>query len=184
RLSSWAQLRFSIIGGLLAKPPKTGELCEELEKLANQSYQHPTQDTLVTFGTSTIERWYYKARGSDDPIDALSRKPRSDSGHSKAMSSELLLELNRQYKSYSGWSYKLHADNLAALIKERPELGDAPSYSTIQRRMKDRGWYKKSSPRNKTKGQILAEERLECHHRSEMNPRTNGKRTHQTGVSG
>ncbi len=117
RLSSWTQLRFSIIGGLLANPPKTGELCERLEILASRSYQHPTKDTLVTFGTSTIERWYYNALKSTDPIEALVE------GHS--------------------------------------ELGDSPSYSTVQRRMKERRWYKKTSIRNKTKGQKLAEERLE-----------------------
>ena len=161
RLSSWAQFRFSIIGGLLAKPPNIGELQKKLEILAGQSYQHPTKDTLVRFGTSTIERWYYKALGSDDPIEALGRKPRSDAGISKAMSSELLSELGRQYKNFSNWSYRLHADNLVALVEERPELGDTPSYSTVQRRMKERGWYKKSSPRNKTKGQKQAAERLE-----------------------
>ncbi len=161
RLSSWAQLRFSIIGSLLARPPKTGELCKRLEILASRSYQHPTKDTQVTFGASTIERWYYNALKSSDPIEALERKPRSDVGENKAMSPALLSELGRQYRNFSNWSYKLHADNLVALIEERPELGDAPSYSTVQRRMKERGWYKKSSIRNKTQGQKLAEERLE-----------------------
>lgn len=161
RLSSWAQLRFSIIGGLLARPPKTGELSERLEILASRSYQHPTKDTLVTFGTSTIERWYYNALKSTDPIKALERKSRSDAGENRAMFPALLLELGRQYRNFSNWSYKLHADNLIALVEERPELGAAPSYSTVQRRMKERGWYKKSSIRNKTKGQKLADERLE-----------------------
>ncbi len=161
RLSSWAQLRFSIVGGLLARPPKTGELRKRLEILASRDYQHPTKDSLVTFGTSTIERWYYKALKSYDPIEALGRKPRSDIGENKAMSFALLSELGRQYKMFSNWSYRLHADNLTALAEERPELGDPPSYSTVQRRMKERGWYRKSSPKKKTKGQKQAEERLE-----------------------
>ncbi len=161
RLISWAQLRFSIIGGLLASPPKPGELRVELEKLASQHYQHPIKDTLVTFGTSTIERWYYNALKSHDPIEALGRKPRSDVGKNTAMSTELLSELGRQYKNFSNWSYKLHADNLIALVEEQPALGNVPSYSTVQRRMKERGWYKKSSPRKKTEGQKKAEDRLE-----------------------
>ena len=161
RLSSWAQLRFSIVGGLLARPPKVGELCKRLEILASESYQHPTKDILVTFGTSTIERWYYKALKSYDPIEALGRRPRSDMGENKAMSFALLSELGRQYRMFSNWSYKLHADNLIALVEERPELGAPPSYSTVQRRMKERGWYRKSSARKKTKGQKLAEQRLE-----------------------
>jgi putative transposase len=161
RLNSWAQLRFSIVGGLLARPPKTGELRKRLEILASRNYQHPTKDSLVRFGTSTIERWYYKALKSCNPIEALGRKPRSDRGENKAMSSALLSELGRQYKMFSNWSYRLHADNLTALAEERPELGDPPSYSTVQRRMKERGWYRKNSPKNKTKGQRQAEERLE-----------------------
>ncbi len=161
RLNSWAQLRFSIVGGLLARPPKTGELRKRLEILASRNYQHPTKDSLVRFGTSTIERWYYKALKSCNPIEALGRKPRSDRGENKAMSSALLSELGRQYKMFSNWSYRLHADNLTALAEERPELGDPPSYSTVQRRMKKRGWYRKNSPKNKTKGQRQAEERLE-----------------------
>jgi transposase InsO family protein len=161
RLNSWAQLRFSIIGGLLARPPRTGELGQRIKTLASKSYQHPIKDTMVTFGTSTIERWYYRALKSANPIKELGRKPRSDAGKNKAMSSQLLSELGQQYKNFSNWSYKLHADNLTALVEERPELGDAPSYSTVQRRMKERGWYKKSCPRKKTIGQKQAEKRLE-----------------------
>jgi putative transposase len=79
----------------------------------------------------------------------------------KAMSPEPLNALYRQHKNYSSWSYRLHAGNVAALVKERPELGDALSYSTVKRRMKKRGWYKKSSRGRKTKGQKQALDRLE-----------------------
>jgi len=160
-LQSWATLRFSIIGGLLASPPGKGELGREIKRLASRTYQHPTEDKPVQFGASTIERWYYKALKSNDPVTELARKNRSDTGIQKAMSSELLKALGVQYKIYPFWSYKLHADNLAALILERPQLGESPSYSTVVRRMKERGWYKKSSVRKKTPGQIKAAERLE-----------------------
>ncbi|MCJ7604018.1 MAG: DDE-type integrase/transposase/recombinase [Desulfobulbaceae bacterium] len=159
-LTNWKALRFSIIGPLLANPPEKGELGEKIKLLAQQSYRHPTQDRLVTFGASTIERWYYKALQASDPIAALDRKSREDTGQSKAMGPELLAALGQQYKSYPSWSYQLHADNLAALMQEQPELGEAPSYSTVCRRMKERGWYKKSSSRNKTPGQIEAAGRL------------------------
>ncbi len=161
RLNTWAQLRFSIIGGLMARPPKKGDLRKELEKLASYSYQHPIKDELTTFGVSTIERWYYQAQKTNDPVSVLARKLRSDAGSSKAMSFFLLTELGKQYKTYSSWSYKLHADNLAVLVEEQPQLGAMPSYSTVVRRMKERGWYKKGMRRNKTKGQVLAAERLE-----------------------
>ncbi len=159
KLTSWGQLRFSVIGGLLARPPEKGKLGEELQQLASQCYRHPTKDEWVSFGVSTIERWYYQALNSDDPVTALSRKVRSDAGKTVAMSPELLAELGRQYASYQNWSYQLHADNLAALVKEKPELGLSPSYSTVRRRMKERGWVKRR--RASTPGQKRAAARLE-----------------------
>ena len=48
---TWAQLRFSIIGGLLARPPCKGQLGKELQILAGRHYRHPTQDIdlLITW---------------------------------------------------------------------------------------------------------------------------------------
>ncbi len=162
KLSSWAALRFSIIGGLLARPPEKGELGQRLAALANDRYRHPTKDEWVRFGVSTIERWYYRALKTQNPVSALGRKIRLDAGQSTAMSGKVLDILRKQYEQYPQWSYRLHADNLAALIKEQPQLGDIPSYSTIVRRMKEKGWYKKGSRRrNQTEGQKQAQDRLE-----------------------
>lgn len=161
RLHSWAQLRFSIIGGLLASPPGPGELGKKLKQLASRKYQHPYRDGFVTFGASTIERWYYKALNGTDPVGDLGRKPRSDLGRKTALSEQMLIELSKQYCSFPHWSYQLHTDNLTALIEERPELGTPPSYASVRRRMKERGWYKKKSSRNKTDGQQKAEAHLE-----------------------
>jgi len=161
-VSNWAYLRFSIIGGLLANPPEKGELCLELKRLAQKKYRHPTKDGWITFGISTIERWYYKALGSDDPISALGRKIRTDAGSNRLMNSEMIEELKKQYQSYPYWSYQLHSDNLNALIMEQPWLGDIPSYSTVLRRMQKYGWIKKhNSPRRKSPGQSKAAERLD-----------------------
>lgn len=159
KITDWGQLRFSVIGPLLTSPPEKGELGKSICLLARRSYQHPFKDELVRFGASTIERWYYQAQGSNDPVAALSRQVRSDAGNSKSMSSRLLEELAGQYRHYPHWSYQLHADNLSALVEEKPELGKAPSYSTVRRRMKERGWYKKR--RAKTSGQKKAALRLE-----------------------
>jgi len=158
-ITDWGQLRFSIIGGLLARPPEPGKLGEEIKTLASRCYRHPREDKWVTFGASTIERWYYRALHTDDPVAALSRKIRSDCGETKAMGAQLQAALEHQYRSYPHWSYQLHADNLVALVKEKPELGDAPSYSTVRRRMKERGWRKKRQA--KTAGQRQAAARLE-----------------------
>jgi hypothetical protein len=161
-LACWAQFRFSIIGGLLANPPEKGDLKRELEKLTSQSYQHPTEGKRVTFSFSTIERWYYRALYSDDPLSALGRKIRQDAGSTKVMSSALTQELKKQYKLYPHWSYQLHADNLKALTEEQPWLAPAPSYSTVLRRMQKAGWIKtRIGTGRKTHGQIKAASRLE-----------------------
>ena len=162
QLTNWAHFRFSVIGGLLARPPDKGDLQKEIAKLAGRVYVHPTKEEWVTFGASTIERWYYRALNAEDPIKALGRKIRSDAGKATAMSPHLLGALGKQYAQYPHWSYQLHADNLKALVEEQPQLGLMPSYSTVLRRMKERGWYRKpSSRRNLTAGQKLAQERLE-----------------------
>jgi putative transposase len=161
RLHSWAQLRFSIIGGLLASPPEAGELGKQIKLLASRDYQHPHKDGLISFGASTIERWYYKALNGSDPVGDLNRKPHSDLGRKTALSEQMMLELGKQYCSFPRWSYQLHTDNLLALIEERSELGPSPSYASVRRRIKERGWYKNKSPRNKTDGQQKAEAHLE-----------------------
>ena len=168
RLTDWAHFRFSVIGGLLARPPDPGKLQKELQEVARRRYRHPISGDWVSFGASTIERWYYRALNTDDPIGALGRKVRSDLGRSVATSAQLLKELARQYARYPHWSYQLHADNLAALVQLQPDLGQAPSYATVIRRMQQHGWIPKpSAARNQSPGQRLAAERLEkCEVRS------------------
>jgi len=86
----------------------------------------------------------------------------SDVGSSRAMKPKLVAALEKQYRQHSRWSFRLHADNLVALVKERSELGQAPSYSTVCRRMKANGWIpKKRLPKHATPGQRLAYTRLE-----------------------
>ena len=136
----WAQLRFSIIGSLLASPPEQGELGAKLEALAAKIYQHPTTGEVIRFGASTIERWYYAARDAGDPVAALARKVPSHAGTQVAMPAAMAAALEAQYQAHPGWSYQLHHDNLVALGRERPELGLVPSYATTRRSMKQRGW--------------------------------------------
>ena len=77
----WAQFRFSVIGELLSSPPRKGQLQRTLERLAEKTYQHPIDDSRqIGIGKSTIEKWYYRAKGAPDPISALGRKIRSDAG--------------------------------------------------------------------------------------------------------
>ena len=161
-VDKWALFRFSVVGGLLARPPAKGELCKELTRLAERSYMHPVHNRLTVFHYSTIESWYYKARNAEDPIMALGRKIRSDIGHSIVFTPHLMTILAGQYKTYPNWSFQLHTDNLAAEIETEKLLSLPPSYASVRRYMSQRGWFKKSSRKKKqTEGQQKAAQRFE-----------------------
>jgi hypothetical protein len=51
---------------------------------------------------------------------------------------------------------QLHYDNLAAVVKTRPELGALPSYQTVRRGMQARGWVRRWEPAAPTAGQQRA----------------------------
>ena len=72
----WAEFRFSVIGGLLASPPKNkGELVAQLKVLAAKTWQHPLTKEPYVFSWSTAERWYYTARRTEaSPVLALKKR--------------------------------------------------------------------------------------------------------------
>lgn len=152
----WAHLRHSVIGPLLASPPEQGELQQAIKQLARKHWRHPVTGAWITFGASKIERWLYRTRKAADPIAALTTSVRSDAGTSRAMSPEQLAALESQYFAHRRWSYQLHADNLRALCEMTAELGKAPSYSTVRRRMLERDWRPRRVPRKATEAQIKA----------------------------
>lgn len=136
----WARLRFSIIGHLLASPPPKGELQKELARLAATTWQHPVSTEPVTFGFSTIERWYLAARGErEDPVGVLRRKVRRDRGTLEAIGPALRVAIARQYVLHRSWNWQLHVDNLAAVVRADASLGPMPSYATVRRYMKAQG---------------------------------------------
>jgi len=158
----WAQFRFSVIGGLLASPPEAGELQHALRELAERLYQHPVHPgQSLRLGFSTIEHWYYQARDAQDPVGALSRKVRADAGRAWAMSSALLSALEAQYRAHPRWTVQLQYDNLAAAAKGHPEWGPIPSYQTVRRRMREKGWVRRLEPARPTPGQAHAARRRE-----------------------
>ena len=158
----WAQFRFAVIGELLSSPPEKGQLQRAIERLSQQIYRHPIEaDRRISLGASTIERWYYKAKGAADPIAALGRKIRNDAGIRWSMSEPLLSALKSQYESHRRWNAQLHYDNLAALVKEQPRLGPMVSYKTVLRCMREYGWLKIRQPALPTAGQQRAAERLQ-----------------------
>ena len=141
----WAHLRFSIVGSLLASPPAPGELRAELQRLAQRPWRHPTTGEIVRFGVSTIERWYYAAKVGANPVGALRRKVRGDSGRSVAITLKLAQVVRQQHDDHPSWSYQLHLDNLVARIEGDPELGTRPSYPTLRRFMVAQGLLRKPS---------------------------------------
>lgn len=140
----WAHFRFSVIGPLLAAPPSRGQLRHQLKELAAKKWRHPIIGEWIALGLSTIERWYYKALAAKEgPVGVLRRKIRSDHGRHWAFSAKLTERLATQYSQHPSWSYQLHADNLAVLVEQQPELGPVPSYPSVLRFMKKHGMIKR-----------------------------------------
>ena len=146
----WARFRFSVVGALLSSPPPRGELKAAIGALAAKTWTHPISQRDVRFAAGTIERWYYTARREkDDPLGVLRRAVRKDCGK-VSLAPPLTELLFNQYHDHQHWSYKLHYDNLAALVKADPLLGPLRSYSTVRRYMKAHGLVRK--PRAAPKG--------------------------------
>lgn len=158
----WARFRFSVIGPLLSCPPERGELKRSLKALAKKQWRHPIQGVPVHFSVPTLERWFYLAKRTTDPVGALRTRRRSDAAHSRVLSLEMKRLIKHQYRDHPGWSYQLHLDNIAIRVNEIPELGALPSYSTFHRYMKAHGFQKQRSiSQRHTEGAQLAQERLE-----------------------
>ncbi len=138
--SRWAQFRFAVIGPLLAAPPARGGLRAAIAELSRTMFEHPITGELCRFGFSTIEGWYYEARSTDDPVRALRRKVRKDAGTERAITGDQLKAIEGLYAAHSTWSYQLHFQNLDALVAKDRSLGPMPSYPTVRRAMKARGW--------------------------------------------
>jgi putative transposase len=158
--AEWAHFRFSVVGQLLSDPPARGELKTAIRALAERTWRHPVSECNVQFAAATIERWYYIARREqDDPVRALRRAVRKDCGK-VSLAPALAERLHVQYRDHPHWSYQLHYDNLAALVKAEPSLGPLRCYSTVRRYMQAHGWLRR--PRlgpNRRPGEVRAEER-------------------------
>jgi putative transposase len=159
----WANLRFSVIGHLLAAPPPRGDLHAELEQLAAMRWQHPITGQPTRFGISTIQRWYYEAKNEPvNPVHCLRTKVRKDAGKQAALSDAAKQALHAQYAAHRSWTYQLHYDNLRAWAEAEPELGKLPTYATVRRYMKSVGLTKRRKLASQpTDGTRRAERRLD-----------------------
>ena len=155
----WARFRFSVVGSLLSSPPARGELKAAIRLLAEKTWTHPVTGRDVRFAAVTIERWFYRARKEkDDPVGVLRRAVRKDCGK-VSLAAALAERLIVQYRGHKYWSYQLHYDNLAALVKADSSLGPLLSYSTVRRYMKAHGLLRKPRPPKGRPGEVHAAHR-------------------------
>ncbi len=156
----WARFRFSVVGSLLSSPPARGSLQRAIRLLAEKTWSHPVTGRDVRVAAGTVARWYYTAlRQPDDPVGALRRAVRKDCGK-VPLATALAQRLCLQYRDHPDWSYQLHYDNLAAVVKAEPALGPLRSYATVRRYMQAHGWVRKPKhlPRQRP-GEARAQER-------------------------
>ena len=134
----WAQLRFAIVGALLAQPPGPGELHARLMELSAQTWQHPIRNTPVRFSFASIQRWYYAARHQQEPTAALVRSVRRDAGVPRQLDQTFVVLLQTSYRDHASWSYLLHYENFIAGMPVAQQA-TAPSYATVRRFMRHHG---------------------------------------------
>jgi putative transposase len=156
----WARFRFSVVGSLLSSPPARGALQTAIRALAEKTWSHPVTGRDIRVAAGTIERWYYTARCQHhDPVGALRRAVRKDCG-TVSLAAAIAERLTLQYRDHPHWSYQLHYDNLAALVKADPALGPLRSYSTVKRYMQAHGLVRKPRLRpGEWPGEVHAEKR-------------------------
>jgi len=97
-----AIFRSQVLGALLTRSPRRGELQQALEQLARTPFRPPDSDTTRVFGASTLQRWYYAYKHGG--LAALKPARRSDRGRGKALTLEqrdLLLAIRREHRSAS-----------------------------------------------------------------------------------
>jgi transposase InsO family protein len=148
----WARLRFSIIGQLLAAPAGPGELAGRIDELADRTWRHPTTGEPLHYSAKTIERMYYQALRTDDPLGALARKVPKHAGTHPSVAPALAEAIACQHRAHPRWSYQLHYDNIAAVVKESPSIGPLPSYGTVCRFMKEQGLLRQRRRRHEKEG--------------------------------
>ena len=143
KMKKTAEFRFAVIAGLLASPPEPGDLLARIDELKGKPWDHPARPGQPVFlSRRTIERWYYRAKSSDSPVEAL--LPQARVVQTKALSPEMLKELERGYYEFPHWTTQLHYDNFCVwlvLANANGECrGPRPSYATVRRFFRRAGW--------------------------------------------
>jgi putative transposase len=151
----WGQLRFAIVGSLLAAPPAPGDLQAALNELAARTWRHPLTGLDVRFGASTIQRWFYACRQATDPVAVLRNQVRRDIGSFPSVCREAAEALRALYASHSSWNAKLLRDNLQVVLGAADPPVPCPSYPSVRRYLKAHGLTRKR-PQRRGVDEILA----------------------------
>jgi hypothetical protein len=86
----------------------------------------------VSFGYSTIQRWYYTVlKHPKAPLCALSKR-RCDAGVPLALTQQACHRLARQAERHASWPYSRHRQVLVEHMNGR-DWGPPPSYATVRR---------------------------------------------------
>ena len=162
----WGRLRFVIIGPLLGAPPEQGELQTALAALTAKTWRHPISGLDVSFGLSTLERWYYACRKADDPVAALKDRLRGGVKRFPSLSQLIIDTLTQQYREHPGWTAQLHFDNLRAAYQgsggaAATSSSSVSSYPTVRRYLLAQGMFRQVQPKRATAGLLAARDRLE-----------------------
>src|SRR5438876_2153022 len=122
-----ALFRHAILGDVLSRNPRRGQLRPALKQLAQQTYQdHHGRSRHVAY--KTLEEWYYKYRNGG--FDALRPRPRKDRNRSRVLAEDLqqlVLDMKREDPGRSAHVI-LRELELAGKIKARQA-----SVSSVQR---------------------------------------------------
>jgi len=137
-LKKKAEFRFAVIAELLASPPDPGCLQLKIDELCKKVWKNPINGTPLHISRRTIERWYYVAKKSINPIETLYPKLRSDNGKNKSLSPDMKMELERSYREFPQWTTQMHYDNFCVWVAMSKI--PCPSYSAVRRFFRVRGW--------------------------------------------
>lgn len=94
--------RASVIGALTQGEHTRGELRRRLAALTQMRFRPPGAKHTVTYGFSTLERWYYAYK--EGGLDALRPRPRADRGRARKLTDEqraLLRDVRREHPNAS-----------------------------------------------------------------------------------
>lgn len=133
RAQKEALFRYSVLGGVVSRRLRRGELKRALRELARKVWTDPWGKLRVV-AAKTLEEWFYRYRRHG--FDGLLPRPRSDRGRSRVLPADvrtLILDLKRE--DYGRSAYLILKELEEAGVLRRGQV----SVSTIQRLLRREG---------------------------------------------